>query len=102
MPRRTDEEQADFERALRSVAEEGPLSRLDFSALNQLALDDADEKVRLAGVECALEDRSPALLSRLVDLVRRDPSRGVRRAAAEDLARFTLLGELDDLDREST
>jgi HEAT repeat protein len=58
--------------------------------------------VRLAAFECALEDRSPRLLARLVDLVRNDPSREVRRSAAEDLARFTLLGELDDLDRDST
>jgi HEAT repeat protein len=147
VPRRTDEEQEDFQLALRSVANEGPLSsaeldalsvlegadldtfrqvwqglsapararlirslcgaaeerlRLDFSAVNQLALDDPDERVRLAAVECALEDRSPRLLARLVDLVRSDPSRQVRRSAAEDLARFTLLGELDDLDRDST
>jgi HEAT repeat protein len=147
VPRRTDEEQADFERALGSVADEGQLStaeldalsvleggdldafrrvwdglsapararlirglrgaaeerlRLDFSSVNQLALEDPDERVRLAGVECTLEDRSPALLTRLVDLVRRDPSARVRRAAAEDLARFALLGELEDLDPDST
>ena len=147
MPRRTDEEQADFQRALGSVADEGPLStaeldalsvleggdldsfrqvwaglsapararltrglrgaaenrlRLDFSSVNQLALDDPDERVRLAGVECSLEDRSPRLLSRLLEMVRSDPSAQVRRSAAEDLARFALLGELEDLDAEST
>ena len=147
MPRRTDEEQADFSRALSSIADEEPLStpeldalsvleggdlesfrqvwaglpapararlvrvlrgaaeerlRLDFSSVNQLALDDPDERVRLAGVECALEDRSTMLLNRLVELVRDDPSARVRRAAAEDLARFSLLGELDDLDADST
>jgi HEAT repeat protein len=147
VPRRSDEEQADFSRALSSVADEEPLSsaeldalsvleggdleafrhvwqrlsapararliralcgaaaqrlRLDFSAVNQLALDDPDERVRLAGVECALEDRSPRLLTRLVELVRSDPSARVRRSAAEDLARFALLGELDDLDPDST
>jgi HEAT repeat protein len=147
VPRRTDEEQADFQRALGSVADEEPLStaeldalsvlegadldtfrqvwrglpapararlirvlrgaaeqrlRLDFSSVNQLALEDADEQVRLAAVECGLEDRSPRLLDRLLDLVRSDPSRQVRRAAAEDLARFALLGELDDLDADST
>jgi HEAT repeat protein len=147
MPRRTEEEQADFQRALEAIGDEAPLSqaeldalsvlegpdlrsyadvwrrlpapararliralhsaaeqrlRLDFSGINRVALDDEDEKVRLAAVECALEDRSPALLSRLVDLVRSDPSRQVRRAAAEDLARFTLLGELDELDPELT
>jgi HEAT repeat protein len=87
-------------RGLRGAAEER--LRLDFSSVNQLALQDPDERVRLAGVECALEDRSPALLDRLLQLVRGDPSALVRRAAAEDLARFALLGELDDLDPDST
>jgi HEAT repeat protein len=146
MPRRTDEEQAEFERALKAVAAEEPLStenldsmsvleaadleafgtvmrglpaaararlirglrtaaeqrlRLDFSGPNHLALDDEDEAVRLAGVESALEDSSPRLLRRLLELVRSDPSRAVRQAAAEDLSRFALLAELDSLDDSS-
>ena len=147
MPERTDEQQADFERALRSVADENPLSaadldalsvlegadfsafeqvwgrlsapararlirvlhgaaeqrlRLDFNRLNRLALEDPDAKVRLAGVECALEDNTPHLLDKLLALVRDDPDRDVRQAAAEDLARFGLLAELGDLRTEST
>jgi HEAT repeat protein len=145
-PRQTEEEQADFVKALRSVAQEesmpqaevdslsmlegGDLERfrevwrglsaaararliralcgaaerrlrLDFGALNQLALEDADARVRLAGVECALEDRSPALLHKLLELLKSDPQAEVRAAAAEDLSRFALLAELDDLDAES-
>jgi HEAT repeat protein len=145
-PRHTEEEQADFVKALQSVREEGPMPqaevdslsmlegsdlarfaeawrglpaaararliralrgaaeqrlRLDFSALNQLALTDEDARVRLAGIEAALEDRSRALLDELLRLVRDDPNVDVRRAAAEDLARFTLLAELEDLDAES-
>src|ERR1700680_332309 len=106
-PRHSDEEQADFARALVSVAEQGPLSppeidtlsvldgadlerfreawaplpagararlvvalrgaaenrlRLDFSAINQLALEDPDPQVRQAGVQAAIEDRSSGLL----------------------------------------
>jgi HEAT repeat protein len=147
VPRQTEQERADFDRAIRSVAEQGPLPqaeldalsmleggdlarfaeawaglpagararliralhsaaeqrlRLDFSALNRLALEDADAQVRLAGVQAALEDRSPALLLKLLELVRSDPSLDVRSAAAEDLARFTLLGELQDLDADLT
>src|SRR5205814_8255308 len=75
--------------------------RLDFSALNQLALQDEDARVRLAGVECALEDRSPALLAKLLDLLPNDPQPEVRAAAAEDLARFALLAELGDLDADA-
>ncbi|MBV8718928.1 MAG: HEAT repeat domain-containing protein [Chloroflexi bacterium] len=146
-PRQTDEEQADFVSALRSVADQGPIPqaeldalsvleggdlqrfrevfdalpadararlvrglygaaqqriRLDYAAVNRLALDDADAKVRLAGVQAAIEDRSPALFERLLMLVKSDASTDVRQAAAEDLARFTLLAELDDLDPEST
>jgi HEAT repeat protein len=146
-PRQTDEEQADFARALQSVADQGPLPqaeldslsmleggdlnrfgdafsglpadararlvrglqgaaeqrlRLDYGAINHLALEDTDAKVRMAGVQAALEDRSPALLSKLLDLVKTDPSVDVRWAAAEDLCRFTLLAELEDLDADST
>ena len=135
MPRRTDEEQADFQRALGSVAEEEPLTaadldalsvleggdlqafrqvwaglsapararlvrglrgaaeerlRLDFSSVNQLALDDPDERVRLAGVECALEDRSPALLDRLVQLVRGDSSAREKSACSSSVRRGTF------------
>jgi HEAT repeat protein len=145
-PRQTEEEQADFARALQSVADQGPMPqaeidalsmlegadlkrfrevfaglpagararllhglhgaaeqrlRLDFSAVNQLALEDADPSVRLAAVQSALEDRSPRLLDRLLDMVRSDRSVDVREAAAEDLARFTLLAELEDLDGDS-
>jgi HEAT repeat protein len=146
-PRQTEEEQADFARALEAVAEQGPLPqaeldslsmleggdfarfrqvfdslpaggrqrlvlglrgaaqarlRLDYSAINHLALEDADAQVRLAAVQSALEDRSPELLDRLLDFVKNDRSVDVRQAAAEDLARFTLLAELDDLDAETT
>ncbi len=76
--------------------------RLDYSAVNRLALEDADARVRLAGVQCTLEDRSRALLGKLLQLVKADSNSDVRAAAAEDLARFTLLAELDDLDAEAT
>lgn len=86
--------------ALHAAAEERP--RLDFSSLNRLALNDADDGVRLAAVQAALEDRSPRLLRRLLELLRSDPSSEVREAAAEDAARFALLAELGDLDADLT
>lgn len=146
-PRQTEEEQAEFARALQSVAEQATLPeaqqdalsmlegadlerfrgvweqlstdaraqlllqlrtaaqqrlRLDYSAVNRLALDDAEERVRLVAVQSALEDRGAALLNRLLQMVKSDPSVTVREAAAEDLARFTLLAELEDLDTENT
>jgi HEAT repeat protein len=145
--RETEEQQADFARALASIAEQGPMSqeevdtlsvlegedlarfrdvwsalpaaarerlvralrgaadqrlRLDFSAVNHVALEDADPKVRMAGIVSATDDRSPELLSKLVDMMSSDPELEVRWAAVEDLARFTLLGELEDLDAPTT
>src|SRR5579864_7683545 len=52
--------------------------RLDYSAVNRLALADTDARVRLAGVQCALEDQSPALFQRLLEMVQTDPSVDVR------------------------
>jgi HEAT repeat protein len=146
MPRETEEEQAEFLKALQAVADEGPLAqsevdalsmlegseleqfrdvwsklpapararlirglqgaaeqrlRLDFSTLTRLALDDSDARVRLAGIHAAIEDRSPALLGKLVELLRGDRHAEIRRAAAEDLARFALLAELEDMDGDS-
>jgi HEAT repeat protein len=86
-------------RALHGAAEQR--LRLDFSALNQLALDDVDSQVRLAGVQSTIEDRSSELLRKLLDLVQTDPNAEVRWAAAEDLARFALLGELEGLAPET-
>ncbi len=83
-------------RALHGAAE--TRLRLDYSALNQLALDDPDPLVRLAGINSTIEDRSPALLDRLLGLLASDPHVELRVAAAEDLARFVLLAELEDLD----
>jgi HEAT repeat protein len=145
VPRHTEEEQADFARALQLVADEGALPtpeldslsmlegadldrffdawstlsapararliralhgaalerlRLDYSALNRLALDDPDPAVRLAGVQSIIEDNSPALMERLLEMLRADSSGDVRSAAAEDLARYTLLAELEDIDAQ--
>lgn len=72
--------------------------RLDYSSVNRLALDDEDPNVRLAGIQAALEDRGPRLLAKLLEILARDRSGAVRRAAAEDLSRFVLLAELEDLE----
>jgi HEAT repeat protein len=87
-------------RALHGAAEQR--LRLDFSSLNQLGLDDADSQVRLAGIQSTIDDRSLSLLRKLLDMVQSDPNHEVRLAAVEDLSRFTLLGELEHLDAETT
>jgi HEAT repeat protein len=85
---------------LRGAAEQR--LRLDFSALNRLALEDDDPQVRLAGVQATIEDNSARLLDKLIELARSDSSTDVRNAAVEDLARFTLRAELEDVDQETT
>lgn len=85
-------------RALHGAAEER--LRLDFSAVNRLALEDSDPGVRLAGIQSTIDDRSPELLRKLLEMVQSEPNLEVRWAATEDLARFTLLGELENLDAE--
>jgi HEAT repeat protein len=87
-------------RALHNAAESR--LRLDFSALNRLALQDEDALVRLSGIQSAIEDRSLELLSSLLKIMSNDPHVELRTAAAEDLARFVLLAELQDLDQHST
>ena len=64
-------------RALRGAAEQR--LRLDYSAVNRLALEDSRGTVRLAGVQAAIEDRSPQLLTKLLELVGVGPER--RRAS---------------------
>jgi HEAT repeat protein len=76
--------------------------RLDFSALNRLALEDKDPMVRLSGIEAVIEDRSIELLNSLLTILSNDPHVELRVAAAEDLARFVLLAELEDLDKDSS
>jgi HEAT repeat protein len=85
---------------LRASADER--QRLDFSPINLVALHDPMPEVRLTAVQAAFEDRSPALMDRLLELLRTDPSPDVREAAADDVARFALLGELGDLDADQT
>jgi HEAT repeat protein len=144
-PRQTDEERAEFEQALRSIAAEEPMPqaevdalsmlegpdlasfgavwsglsapararliralhgaaenrlRLDFGALNRLALTDDDARVRLAGIEAVIEDNSLDLLTALLNILSTDEQVELRVAAAEDLARFVLLAELEQLDAD--
>jgi HEAT repeat protein len=83
--------------ALRQAAVER--LQLDFCSINYLAITDADPGVRRAGIESSLEDCSPRLFDLLVTALLQDGSARARLAAAEDLGRFVLLAELEDLDR---
>ncbi len=70
---------------------------LDFSALFRLALHDSDAECRAAALEGLWEDEDPRLIAELMQLLRTDPAENVRAAAAQCLAHFVLLGELQKL-----
>jgi HEAT repeat protein len=70
---------------------------LDFRTALQVLLDDPDEVVRLAAIEGLWEDESLPLLTRLLELLARDPAPAVRAAAALALGRFSYLAEVGKL-----
>jgi HEAT repeat protein len=71
---------------------------LDFGAVFRLALEDNDEETRLAALEGLWDDDDEALAPRLIQLLNADPSVAVRAAAAMNLGRFAMLGELEEID----
>src|SRR5919199_981238 len=83
MPERNEEEQASFEAALRSIAEEQPLP--------------VDQQDALSVLEGADVERFAEAWRGLPGPARARTIRALRGAAAEDLARYALLGELGDL-----
>jgi HEAT repeat protein len=70
---------------------------MDFSAIFRLALRDADPDVRVAALRGLSEVEDVRLVPELVRMLRQDPSVDARRAAAEGLGKFVLLGELQKL-----
>lgn len=74
--------------------------RLDFNALCRLALRDPAPAVRAAAVRASQEDESDQFLHALLDVLERDPSLGVREAAAEALAPFAYRAEIGQLDEQ--
>lgn len=70
---------------------------MDFGAIFRLALRDSDAEVRAAGIEGLWEDEDLRLLPELMRLFLADAVLEVRIAAAQCLAHFVLLGELQKL-----
>jgi HEAT repeat protein len=80
---------------LATMAEEN--IELYFRPVFLVALEDSDPQVRLSSIEGLFEDESKVLLSRLIEVLRRDPDDDVREAAASALGRFTYLSQCDKL-----
>jgi HEAT repeat protein len=70
---------------------------LDFSTICDACLDDPDPTVRAAAIEGLWESEEFRIADRLTIILRQDPSKAVRVAAALSLARFALLAELGSL-----
>ncbi len=70
---------------------------MDYSAIFRIALADADADVRSAALRGLEEVEDVRLVPEYVAMLRYDPAPQVRRAAAEGLGRFILLGELEKL-----
>jgi HEAT repeat protein len=70
---------------------------MDFSAIFRLATEDEDAFVRAIAITGLEEVDDPRLTRKFSHLLHHDPSSLVRTAAAQGLARFVLLGELQKI-----
>ncbi len=70
---------------------------LTFDEIFRACLDDKSPQVRRQAIEALWEDERIDLASRLVELVREDPSSEVREAAASSLGRFVFMAECGEL-----
>ncbi len=83
---------------LKRQAEEDAL--VDFNAIYEMATEDPNADVRRVAIAASVDDESPALLARLLDLCTHDPEAMVRGAAAERLAGFAYEAEVGKLSQE--
>lgn len=70
---------------------------MDFSAVFRLALDDESGRVRAVAIDGLWENQDVRLIARLAYFLRHDAVEQVRVAAAQCLAHFILLGELQKI-----
>jgi HEAT repeat protein len=74
---------------------------VNFEAVHELALEDADGEVRTAAIEGMWENESVSHMRRLTTMASSDAVASVRAAAASALGRFVLLGELGKFPTEA-
>jgi HEAT repeat protein len=70
---------------------------LNFDAIDVLALDDPDPRVRSVAIRNLWENEESSLADRLLEILNADPEMEPVRAAARALGHFVLLGELGQL-----
>ncbi len=70
---------------------------MDFFAVFRIGLQDVDADVRADAIEGLFEDQDVRLVSQFVQLLQEDQASQVRAKAAQALANFVLLGELQKI-----
>lgn len=90
-------------KVMRSLADISETNfELDYRTIGLFGLEDDYPEVRTAGIEVLWENESIELMDRLIDLALEDADISVRAAAASELGRFVLLGELGNLPDSET
>ncbi len=70
---------------------------MDFDAINEMALEDEDARVRIVAIRGLWTSEQPALIPQLIRLLRTDNNMDVRAQAAAGLGRFVYLGEVGEI-----
>lgn len=77
------------------MAEANP--KLDFDAVLRSRLHDPDETVRNQAIEGLWESEDPSLISTFIKMMQADSSPQIQAAAAQNLGRFVLMAEFNEL-----
>jgi hypothetical protein len=75
---------------------------LEYSIFGNFGLDDADSGVREAAIDTLWFDNSLTLMNRLIKMAENDTDIDVRASALNEVGRFILMGELEDIPQEDT
>jgi HEAT repeat protein len=70
---------------------------MDYADVATFALEDDDAEVRKFAVKTLWTEEKPAVMHRLIELLKNDPAAEVRAAAAIALGHFVWLGEIEDI-----
>jgi hypothetical protein len=73
---------------------------MHFDAINRIALDDEDARVRITAVRSLWPSEQPGLVPKLIDMLDNDPDSEVRSQAASALGRYVYLGEVGRIPAE--
>ena len=73
---------------------------MDFSAVFRIAMEDTDAEIRAISIAGLGETDDVRLVPAFVRILQDDPSEAVRAAAAEALAKYVFLGELEKIHRK--